>query len=59
MEEGIGRDDIPGSRNLGSQDYWVGVRELGELGGAFCSRTVEHGLRFTHSGLAETHARTA
>ena len=31
MEEGIVRDDIPGSRNLGSRDYWVGVRELGEL----------------------------
>ena len=31
MEEGNVRDDIPGSRNLGSRDYWVGVRELGEL----------------------------
>jgi hypothetical protein len=29
------RDDIPGSRNLGSRDYWVGVRELGELGSLF------------------------
>ena len=35
MEEGIVRDDIPGSRNLGSRDYWVGVRELGDLVGAF------------------------
>ena len=35
MEEGIVRDDIPGSRNLGSRDYWVGVRELGELVGVF------------------------
>ena len=26
------RDDIPGSRNLGSRDYWVRVRELGERG---------------------------
>ena len=34
MEEGNVRDDIPGSRNLGSRDYWVGVRELGELGGS-------------------------
>jgi hypothetical protein len=34
VEEGIVRDDIPGSRNLGSRDYWVGVRELGELGGS-------------------------
>ena len=32
MEEGIVRDDIPGSRNLGSRDYWVGVREVGERG---------------------------
>jgi hypothetical protein len=32
VEEGNVRDDIPGSRNLGSRDYWVGVRELGELG---------------------------
>ena len=29
MEEGIVRDDIPGSRNLGSGDYWVGVRAGG------------------------------
>jgi hypothetical protein len=28
VEEGIVRDDIPGSRNLGSRDYWVGVRGL-------------------------------
>ena len=35
MEEGIVRDDILGSRNLGSGDYWVGVRELGDLVGAF------------------------
>ena len=28
MEEGIVRDDILGSRNLGSRDYWVGVRGL-------------------------------
>ena len=28
MEEGIVRDDIPGSRNLGSRDYWAGVRGL-------------------------------
>jgi hypothetical protein len=35
VEEGIVRDDIPGSRNLGSRDYWVGVRELGELVGVF------------------------
>jgi hypothetical protein len=26
------RDDIPGSRNLGSRDYWVRVPELGERG---------------------------
>jgi hypothetical protein len=36
VEEGIVRDDIPGSRNLGSRDYWVG----GLLGG-FSSRVVE------------------
>ena len=28
VEEGIVRDDIPGSRNLGSRDYWAGVRGL-------------------------------
>jgi hypothetical protein len=32
VEEGIVRDDIPGSRNLGSRDYWVRARELGERG---------------------------
>ena len=32
MEEGIVRDDIPGSRNFRSRDYWVRVRELGERG---------------------------
>ena len=33
VEEDIVRDDIQGSRNLGSQDYWV--RVLGEMGEAF------------------------
>ena len=45
MEEGIVRDEIPGSRNLGSRDYWVGVRELGELVGAFPARAIERNGR--------------
>ena len=35
MEEGIVRDDILGSRNLGSGDYWVGVRAGGASFRAF------------------------
>jgi hypothetical protein len=45
VEEGIVRDDIPGSKNLGSRDYWVGVRELGELVGAFPARAIERNGR--------------
>ena len=39
------RDDIPGSRNLGSRDYWVRVRELGEWDSVLKRDQSRHGLR--------------
>ena len=55
MEEGIVRDDIPGSKNLGSRDYWVGVRELGELVGAFPARAIERNGRVSTCVAAPAH----
>ena len=48
MEEGIVRDDILGSRNLGSGDYWVGVRAGGASFRAFKQWVERNGRRPAH-----------